>query len=525
MTGDAKPWYRTAVFYEVAVHSYVDSNGDGIGDLQGLTDRLDYLQWLGITAIWILPIFPSPMRDGGYDVSDLVGIRSEFGNLDDFRNLIQQAHERGIRVMTDFVVNHTSDQHPWFQEARKPGSSKRDWYVWTDDPSAYGEARVIFVDTHTSNWTWDDVAGQYYWHRFFDHQPDLNYDNPAVREAIADAMRFWLDMGLDGLRLDAVPYLYEREGTNCENLPETHAYLKEIRAIVEHEYPGVVLLAEANQHPADLLAYFGDGDECHMAFNFPIMPLLFLAVASGDVTPVTKALAATPDIPQGCQWMVFLRNHDELTLEMVTPLERAEMYDAFAPDPAMRKNVGIRRRLAPLLDGDRRKIELLHAVLLSLPGSPVMYYGDEIGMGDNYLLPDRNGVRTPMQWDATPSAGWSDADPADFYLPLVSDDVYGPARVNVANEREDAGSLLSTLRTLIAVRPTEFGTARLELSDIGNPHVLAFSRDAYTVAANFSADEARVPQGNGVRVAGNGSVDGNHVVLPPYGWMWMGPGS
>ncbi|MCL1593129.1 MAG: maltose alpha-D-glucosyltransferase [Actinomycetia bacterium] len=523
MSDDSEPWYRTAVFYEVAVHSYADSNGDGIGDLQGLTERLAYLEWLGITAIWILPIFPSPMRDGGYDVSDYLGIRPEFGDFDDFRTLIEQAHRRGIRVITDFIVNHTSNQHPWFQEARLPGSRKRDWYVWTDDPSTYSEARVIFVDTHTSNWAWDEVAGQYYWHRFFDHQPDLNYDNPAVRDAIADAMRFWLDMGLDGLRLDAVPYLFEREGTNCENLPETHAYLKEIRSMIDDEYPGVVLLAEANQRPEDLLAYFGDGDECHMAFNFPIMPLLFLAVASDDATVVAKELAATPDIPRGCQWSVFLRNHDELTLEMVTSTQRAALYDAYAPDPAMRKNVGIRRRLAPLLNGDRRKIELLHAVLLSLPGSPVMYYGDEIGMGDDIVLPDRDGVRTPMQWNPTPSAGWSDADPTHFYLPVVSDDAYGPNRVNVHDERADEHSLLSAVRNLIAMRPPAFGTAAFKVLNPGDPRVLAIARGEFTVAANFSSAPLTVRCGTDSYVAGNGTIKGNSVSLPPYGWLWMGP--
>jgi len=524
MTKAEEPWYRTAVFYEVAVHSFSDSAGDGVGDLRGLTDRLDYLHWLGISAIWILPIFPSPMRDGGYDVLDFSNVRSDFGGIDDFRTLIDGAHRRGIRVIGDFILNHSSDQHPWFQESRQPGSSKRDWYVWTDDPSTYADARVIFVDTHTSNWAWDDVAGQYYWHRFFDHQPDLNYDNPEVREAMMDAMRFWLDLGLDGLRLDAVPYLYEREGTNCENLPSTHAYLKDVRAMVDEEYPGTVLIAEANQWPEDLLPYFGDGDECHMAFNFPIMPQLFLAAASGNVRPLEESLMALPKIPTGCQWMVFLRNHDEMTLEMVTDQDRAALYEAYAPDDRMRKNVGIRRRLAPLLGGDRRKVELLHAVLLSLPGSPVLYYGDEIGMGDNISLADRDGVRTPMQWDTTPSAGWSTAQPSDHFLPVISDGVYGPQMVNVRDQREDAGSLLSWLRTLIQRRPPQFGTAPFSLLASQNPHVLELLRGDILVLANFSSDTQSVRPLTGSTIAGDATTTDTSTTLPPFGWAWLAMG-
>jgi maltose alpha-D-glucosyltransferase / alpha-amylase len=521
VTNREEPWYRTAVFYEVAVHSFSDSNSDGIGDLRGLTERLDYLQWLGITAIWMLPIFPSPMRDGGYDVSDLANVRSDFGDLEDFRTLVDESHRRGMRVITDFILNHTSDQHPWFQDSRQPGSDKRDWYVWTDNPSTYAGARVIFVDTHNSNWAWDDVAGQYYWHRFFDHQPDLNYDNPDVRDAMMDAMRFWLDLGVDGLRLDAVPYLYEREGTNSENLPATHAYLKDVRTMVDADYPDAVLIAEANQWPEDLLAYFGDGDECHMAFNFPIMPRLFLAAASGNVGALTESLAGLPEIPSGCQWMVFLRNHDELTLEMVTDTDRAALYKAYAPDDRMRKNVGIRRRLSPLLGGDRRKIELLHAVLFALPGSPILYYGDEIGMGDNYSLVDRDGVRTPMQWDATPSAGWSEAPPNDFYLPVISDDVYGPQVVNVHDQRKDAGSLLSWLRTLIHMRPRQFGTAPYSLLEPHNPHVLSFSRGDLTVLANFSSEEQILDAVAGSTIAGNAIITDRSTTLPPFGWIWM----
>jgi len=521
VTSMEAPWYRTAVFYEVAIHSFSDSSGDGIGDLRGLAERLDYLRWLGISAIWILPIFPSPMRDGGYDVSDFANVRSDFGDLEDFRMLIEHAHRCGIRVIADFILNHSSDQHPWFQEARQPGSERRDWYVWTDDPSTYSEARVIFVDTHSSNWAWDDVAGQYYWHRFFDHQPDLNYEHPGVRKAMMDAMRFWLDLGLDGLRLDAVPYLYEREGTNCENLPATHAFLKDVRSMVDTDYPGTVLIAEANQWPEDLLAYFGDGDECHMAFNFPIMPQIFLAAASGDVRPLAESLADLPEIPNGCQWMVFLRNHDELTLEMVTEADRAALYEAYAPDDRMRKNIGIRRRLSPLLGGDRRKIELLHAVLLALPGSPVLYYGDEIGMGDNYSLPDRDGVRTPMQWDATPSAGWSTAQASDFYPPVISNAVYGPQVVNVRDQREDATSLLSWLRTLIHVRPPQFGTAPFSVLGSENPHVFSFSRGDITVHANFSSEVQIIASVPGSTIAGDAVVTDESTTLPPFGWVWI----
>jgi maltose alpha-D-glucosyltransferase/alpha-amylase len=516
-----KPWYETAVFYEVAVHSFSDSDADGFGDIAGLTSKLDYLQWLGVTALWLLPILPSPMRDGGYDVSDLEGVRSEYGTLDDVRILLEEAHARGIRVVTDFVVNHTSDQHPWFIEARDPDSPTHDWYVWSDDTSRYADARVIFVDTHDSNWSWDDVAGQYYWHRFFDHQPDLNYDNPRVREAMSSAIRFWLDLGFDGLRLDAVPYLFEEEGTNCENLPATHEYLKSVRSMIDADFPGAILLAEANQRPNDLLPYFGDGDECHMAFHFPVMPRLFLALATGDATPITDAIEATPQIPPGTQWAVFLRNHDELTLEMVTDDERVVLYDAYAPDPAMRMNIGIRRRLAPLLGGDRRKIELLNAVLMSLPGSPVIYYGDEIGMGDNIALPDRDGVRTPMQWDASRTAGWSDTDPDSFYLPVITDGPYGTASINVAAQTDDESSLLHATRSLIASRPPEFGTAPFEHLDTGDISVLAYARGRFTVVANFSPERRTVTVSSISQIAGPAASDRTAVTLPPFGWAWL----
>jgi maltose alpha-D-glucosyltransferase/alpha-amylase len=506
-------WYRSAVFYEVAVHSFSDSNGDGFGDIAGLTARLDYLQWLGVTAIWILPILPSPMRDGGYDVTDLTGVREVYGNLDDVRRLLAEAHARGIRVITDFVVNHTSDQHPWFLDARHRGSGKRDWYVWSDSTDRYDGARVIFTDAHSSNWTWDEVAGQYYWHRFFDHQPDLNFDNLEVQHAIIDAIRFWLDLGFDGLRLDAVPYLFEEQGTNCENLPATHVYLKKIRAAVQNTHPEAVLLAEANQRPEDLLPYFGDGDECHMAYHFPVMPRLFLALVTGDTTPIIATLQATPEIPEGAQWAMFLRNHDELTLEMVTDDERDILNREYAPVPGMRKNIGIRRRLSPLVGGDRRKVELLNAVLMSLPGSPIIYYGDEIGMGDNVGLNDRDGLRTPMQWDAAASAGWSTASPDRFYLPVIDDETYGPHAVNVRDQQADEGSLLNWMRALIASRPPEMGTALFEPIETGDRGVLGFLRGDITVLANFTESATTI------------TIEGDTITLGPYGWFWLRDGT
>src|ERR687896_1243634 len=391
-------WFKTAVFYELYVRSFYDSNADGYGDFPGLTEKLDYLEWLGIDCIWLLPFYQSPLKDGGYDIADFYSILPEYGNLNDFTVFLSEAHERNIRVVADLVMNHTSDQHPWFQESRKPGSAKRDWYVWSDADDRYNEARVIFVDTEKSNWTWDEEAGAFFWHRFFAHQPDLNYDNPEVQEQMLAVIRFWLNLGMDGFRLDAVPYLFEREGTNCENLPETHAFLRRIRKEVDAAFPGRVLLAEANQWPADVVEYFGDSDECHMCFNFPLMPRMFMALRRAQRHPITEILAQTPEVPDGCQWGIFLRNHDELTLEMVTDEERDYMWSEYAKDPRMRRNIGIRRRLAPLVDNDRRVMELFHAMLFSLPGSPILYYGDEIGMGDNIFLGDRDGVRTPMQW-------------------------------------------------------------------------------------------------------------------------------
>ncbi|HEV2242454.1 MAG TPA: maltose alpha-D-glucosyltransferase [Streptosporangiaceae bacterium] len=477
-------WYQRAVFYEVLVRGFHDSNGDGTGDLRGLTSRLDYLQWLGIDCIWLLPIYESPLRDGGYDISDFMKILSDFGNIGDFVELVEAAHERGIRVIADLVMNHTSDQHPWFQASRSnPGGPFGDFYVWSDNDDRYAEARVIFVDHEQSNWTFDQVRGQYYWHRFFSHQPDLNYENPRVQEAMIEVLRFWLDLGIDGFRLDAVPYLFEREGTDCENLKETHEYLKRVRAEVDRLYPDRVLLAEANQWPTDVVEYFGDpevgGDECHMAFHFPLMPRIFMAVRREQRYPISEILAQTPSIPSGCQWGIFLRNHDELTLEMVADDERDYMYAEYARDPRMKANIGIRRRLAPLLDNDRNQLELFTALLLSLPGSPVLYYGDEIGMGDNIWLGDRDGVRTPMQWTSDRNAGFSGSDPARLYLPLIMDPIYGYQALNVEAQERNGGSLLHWTKRMIEIRKRHpvFGRGRYEELNSSNPSVLAFVRE------------------------------------------------
>ncbi|MFL1381108.1 MULTISPECIES: maltose alpha-D-glucosyltransferase [unclassified Nocardiopsis] len=482
-TGDPH-WYKNAVFYEVLARGFHDSNGDGTGDLAGLVRKLDYLQWLGIDCIWLLPMYESPLRDGGYDISDYFKILPEFGTTADFVELLDEAHRRGVRVITDLVMNHTSDQHPWFKASREdPDGPYGDFYVWSDTKERYEDARIIFVDTETSNWTYDEVRGQYYWHRFFSHQPDLNFENPAVQEAILEVLRYWLDLGIDGFRLDAVPYLYEREGTNCENLKETHEFLKRVRAEVDRLYPGRVLLSEANQWPSEVVDYFGDhsvgGDECHMNFHFPLMPRMFMAVRREQRYPISEILAQTPEIPENCQWAIFLRNHDELTLEMVTDEERDYMYSEYAKEPRMRANVGIRRRLAPLLDNDRNQIELFTALLLSLPGSPVLYYGDEIGMGDNIWLGDRDAVRTPMQWNSDRNAGFSDGDPGRLYLPLILDPVYGYQAVNVESQRANPGSLLNWTRQMIHIRKKHpvFGTGAFTELDASNPSVFAFIRE------------------------------------------------
>src|SRR5277367_382316 len=414
-------WYKDAVIYEVHVRAFQDSDGDGMGDFRGLTQRLPYLEDLGVTALWVLPFCPSPWKDDGYDISDYTNVHPTYGTLRDFQHFLNEAHRRGMKVISELVLNHTSGQHAWFQRSRRSpvGSKWRTYYVWSDTPERYQDARIIFKDFETSNWTWDPVAKAYYWHRFYSHQPDLNYDNPEVRESMIGAVDFWLEMGVDGLRLDAVPYLYERDGTDCENLPETHAFLRQIRSHIDEKYPGRMMLAEANQWPEDAIRYFADGDECNMAFHFPLMPRLFMATRMGERYPVTDILQLTPPIPDTCQWALFLRNHDELTLEMVTDEERDYMYRVYADDRAARINLGIRRRLAPLLENDRRRIELLNGLLFSLPGTPVIYYGDEIGMGDNVYLGDRNGVRTPMQWNGGWNAGFSSSDPERLYSPLI----------------------------------------------------------------------------------------------------------
>jgi maltose alpha-D-glucosyltransferase / alpha-amylase len=472
-------WYKDAVIYQVHVRAFYDSSGDGNGDFRGLAQKLDYLQELGVTAVWLMPFFPSPLRDDGYDISDYRTVHPNYGALDDFKAFLEAAHLRGIRVIIEMVLNHTSDQHPWFQESRSSRTNpRRDWYVWSDTDTKYKGTRIIFLDTELSNWAWDPVSKQYYWHRFFSHQPDLNYDNPEVREEMWDIMKFWLQMGVDGFRLDAVPYLMEREGTNCENLPETHAVLKDLRARLDQEFPGRMLLAEANQWPADLRAYFGDGDEFHMAFHFPLMPRMFMGVKLEDRKPISEILKQTPEIPEVCQWCLFLRNHDELTLEMVTDMERDYMYDEYARDKAMRLNLGIRRRLAPLLDNDRRRIELMNGMLMSLPGTPIIYYGDEIGMGDNVNLGDRNGVRTPMQWDGGWNGGFSSADPETLYAPLLLNPVYGFQAINVQSQKRFDHSLLSWMKRLVRVRKSSavFGRGSIEFLYPANHRVLAYVR-------------------------------------------------
>ncbi len=476
-------WFKRAVFYEVLIRGFKDSKGNGTGDIRGLTSKLDYLKWLGVDCVWLLPIYESPLRDGGYDISDFMKVLPEFGDLGDFVELVDEAHKRGMRIIADLVMNHSSDQHPWFQASRSdPEGPFGDYYVWSDTDEPYSEARIIFVDTETSNWTWDPVRKQYYWHRFFSHQPDLNYENVEVQNAMIDVLKFWMDLGIDGFRLDAVPYLFEELGHNGENHPKTHEYLKRVRKEVEENYPDRVLLAEANQWPEDVVEYFGDpklGDECQMAFHFPLMPRLFMAVRRESRYPISEILAKTPAIPQTCQWGIFLRNHDELTLEMVTDEERDYMYAEYAKDPRMKSNVGIARRLAPLLDNDRNQIELFTGLLLSLPGSPVLYYGDEIGMGDNIYLGDRDGVRTPMQWNADRNAGFSTADPQQLYLPALLDPVYGYQAINVEAQMRSSSSLLNWTRRMLAVRKEHpvFGMGTYEELGSTNPSVLAFVRE------------------------------------------------
>ncbi len=530
-------WFKDAVIYELYVRAFRDSNGDGFGDLAGVVEKLDYLTWLGVDVLWLLPIYPSPLRDDGYDISDYYNVHEQYGTLGDFTRLLEEAHARGLKVITDLVLNHTSDRHPWFQESRRSDSNpKSDWYVWTDDPARYAGTRVIFTDSETSNWTYDPVRGQYYWHRFFRHQPDLNFDNPDVQEEMKRVVRFWVELGIDGFRMDAIPYLFEREGTINENIGETHAFLKELRAYIEGVRPGLFLLGEVNQWPEDTLPYFGDGtDEMPLLFHFPVMPRLYEAVAEGKRDSVEWILDRTPPIPDTCQWVVFLRNHDELTLEMVTDAERAFLYATYAPDPRMKLNVGIRRRLAPLLGNDPRKIKLMHSMLMTLPGTPILYYGDEIGMGDNIYLEDRNGVRTPMQWLPQPKAGFTEADV--FYAPVIDDDTYGVQRVNVQAQRADPTSLLHWARGLIALRRAHsaLGRGRFELLRPANAAILAFRNqtddDLVVSVHNLSAEPQRVHLdlafagerelvdafgSAGTRAAADATLE-----LEPYAFRWL----
>jgi maltose alpha-D-glucosyltransferase / alpha-amylase len=492
-------WYKDAIIYQVHVRTFHDSNGDGIGDFQGLAGKLDYLQPLGVNAIWLMPFFPSPLRDDGYDIADYNAVHPSYGTLEDFQKFLGSAHDRGIRVIIELVSNHTSDQHPWFQESRSSHDNpKRDWYVWSDTDNRYTGARIIFLDTEKSNWAWDPISKAFYWHRFFSHQPDLNYDNPAVREQMWTVMKFWLELGVDGFRLDAVPYLVEREGTNCENLPETHQVLKELRQKLDLNFPGRMLLAEANQWPADLRPYFAEGDEFHMAFHFPLMPRMFMGLKLEDRKPITEILQQTPEIPPSCQWSLFLRNHDELTLEMVTDTERDYMYDTYAQSKTMRINLGIRRRLAPLLANDRRRIELMNGMLMSLPGTPIIYYGDEIGMGDNISLGDRNGVRTPMQWNGESNAGFSTAPAERLYAPLIHDPVYGYPAVNVLRQKSSEHSLLNWMQRIITVRNSTkvFGRGLIEFLYPANHRILAYVRrlesEAVLVVNNLSGSAQAV---------------------------------
>jgi maltose alpha-D-glucosyltransferase/alpha-amylase len=534
-------WYKDAVVYELHVRAFKDSNGDGIGDFPGLIQKMDYLQDLGVTCLWLLPFFPSPLKDDGYDIADYLNVHPMYGTMDDFRAFLAAAHDRGLQVMIELVMNHTSDQHPWFQKARRSprGSPERDFYVWNDAEEKYKNVRIIFSDTERSNWTWDPIATQYYWHRFFSHQPDLNYDNPSVVEEVLNVMRYWLDMGVDALRVDAIPYLVERDGTSCENLPETHTIIKTLRRAIDAGYSHRMLLAEANQWPTDVRPYFGEGDECHMAFHFPLMPRIYMALRQEDRLPITDIIAQTPDIPEPCQWGLFLRNHDELTLEMVTNDERDYMYLAYSADPRMRVNLGIRRRLAPLLDNNRRRIELLNSLLLSFPGTPILYYGDEIGMGDNIYLGDRNGVRTPMQWNGDRNAGFSTATPARLYSPVVMDPVWGYEAVNVEAQQGDPSSLLNWMRNMIALRKLfgVFGRGSIKFFDPSNRKVLAYlrqyqdqrvlcvanlSRFAQPVDLDLSEAKGTVP------VEMLGYVDfpvidhqPYRLTLAPYGFLWL----
>src|SRR6266508_638053 len=534
-------WYKNAVIYELHIKAFFDANNDGTGDFAGLVRKLDYLQELGVTAVWLLPFYPSPLRDDGYDIADYTSINPTFGTMRDLRQFVAAAHVRGIRVIIELVVNHTSDQHPWFQRARaaRQGSKWRDYYVWNETDQKYLGTRIIFVDSEKSNWTWDPVAQSYFWHRFYSHQPDLNYDNPRVFVEMLRVLRFWFDLCVDGLRLDAVPYLIEREGTNNENLVETHALLKRFRAEIDERYPDRMLLAEANQWPEDTRPYFGEGDECHMAFHFPLMPRIYMSIAREDRYPITDIIGQTPAIPENCQWAIFLRNHDELTLEMVTDSERDYLWQTYAIDQRARLNLGIRRRLAPLMDNDRRKIELLNGLLLSMPGTPVIYYGDELGMGDNFYLGDRDGVRTPMQWSADRNGGFSRADPQRLYLPPIMDPIYGYETINVEAQQKHANSLLNWTKRMIAVRQSHkaFGYGNLTALRPRNRKVLAYlreyegevmlcvfnlSRAAQAVELDLAAQKSKVP----IELTGRSAFPPvgtlpYMLTLPAYGFYWF----
>lgn len=538
-------WYRKAVFYEVMVRSFRDTNGDGYGDLKGMIEKLDYLKWLGVDAIWLPPFFASPLRDGGYDIADYTAVNPLYGSMDDFDAFLAGAHQRGMRVVIDFVINHTSDQHRWFQESRSnPDGPYGDFYLWSDTDDKFDNVRIIFTDTETSNWAWDDVRQQYYWHRFFSHQPDLNFENPAVHDAVFDIARFWLAKGVDGFRLDAIPYLYVSEGNTGESEPPTHTFIQSLRAMMDREFPGRMLVAEANQLPREVMDYFGSDEtpECNMAFNFPVMPYIFYSLKSGDASGLTAVLDDLPEVPKGAAWGVFLRNHDELTLEMVNDEERQQMYEWYAPEPRMKVNVGIRRRLLPLLDGRRDKLDVANAILLSLPGSPFLYYGDEIGMGDNIWLDDRDASRTPMQWTDSPAAGFSDGDPSSFYLPVVASDEYGPHHVNVAAQEADPDSVLWWTKNTLELRKSlpALGTGSTRLLSTENTSVLAFVREpegpGVPVVCVFNFSESDVsatlssvaPSGSRVVDVRTGDevcqVDDSESLnldLPAMSWHWL----
>jgi maltose alpha-D-glucosyltransferase/alpha-amylase len=522
-------WYMNSVFYQVYLRAFRDGDGNGHGDFIGLREKVDYLEWLGVDCIWLMPIYPSPLKDDGYDVASFYGIHPDFGLLEDFRMTVRELHKHGIKIITDLVVNHTSDQHPWFVEARRSKNSPmRDYYVWSDTDKKYDGTRIIFLDTEKSNWTYDEHTGQYYWHRFYSSQPDLNYNNPKVQQAMLDIMKFWLDMGIDGFRVDAVPYLFEREGENGENLPETHAYIKRMRAFIDTHYPNGVMLAEANQWAQDLMPYFGENDEFQMCFHFPVMPRLYKALAKKDRTSVVDILADTPAIPENTQWATFLRNHDELTLEMVTEEDRQFMWDFYAPDTKQRINLGIRRRLAPLMQNDRRRIELMYSMLFTLPGTPVLYYGDEIGMGDNIALFDRNGMRTAMQWDDSPNGGFSNASIESLYSPLISDPDYGYSRVNVAAQHNDPNSLLHTVRNMIAAYKIQDALTVGELIWLDKlpNHLLCFWRKTeqqqFLALHNLNDEPAKItlPTGTYLNVLNKQTLKGN-LTLSAYGYYWL----